>query len=192
MYYLSTESKPFEMWRYYRSIVNGSPVCKKQAYNAVYPWIEYNGIWFSRELEMGLYSIMNGFAVDSLGGQYELINTIEKVLATKDSKDITYCDYAIKAVDEDAIKRQQMLLLKVQDDIAICGAIAINFAVLKNKIIYTDTFSVASGNDSLTKVLIDTDGVLRKSQTMLCVFSKDVINEIGDSNLINWKNVIVW
>ena len=56
------------LWYNYRDKIKGRPANKLQAYCSCYPWIEINGIWYHRSLEMVLTMLYTMKAVEKMVG----------------------------------------------------------------------------------------------------------------------------
>lgn len=175
---LILSNKSEEIWRYYRSTFQGRPINIKQAYNSVYPWIEYNGVYFNRCLEICIYFLINNLSIpQSLIEDY---NIIECAYHSISSGNKVFGDIAMEKPKDNKF-RDSMLL--IQKQISVCGDIGFDFKKYRG-ILYTDIYNL--GGDSV----ISREQCFKNSYRMPVIARPDVFEDINVS--INWSNVWIW
>lgn len=168
-----------ELWREYRSLTLGRPVNIAQAYSAVYPWIECDGIYYSKYLEIPLTLMKNGIYLDLYKDQYDMIMYIQEEFK---KGAIRYSNLAIMRPN---IKKNNMVrlsLLKNHKEIAICGRLKFS-TTSWNTTVYTDDYT-RGGN------YLPTEECLLLSDKMPIVCDPYVFE---DYNVMpEWNNIWIW
>lgn len=169
----------FEIWRQYRSTLLGRPVTIKQAYNSIYPWIEYDGVYFNRCYEMCLYLLFNRFDIPE-----QLKPSVELLQAAHYSIINGAKVFGEIAMAKPSNNKLREYTLKTKKSIAVCGNVKIN---VKNFecIVYTDIWNLG-GNYCISR-----EQCLKKSYEMPVLVSPDVLLEDKNS-MIYYPNVWVW
>lgn len=185
MFEIAVKTKAETMWQYYRSMTLGRPVVKQQAYEAIYPWIELDGIYFHRSLETVLTLLVNGVEIPSVfKEQYEQVKYIYE--SAKNNEVLNPCKYGFVPKD---VQSNRLALLKKYNSIGVAGIDSIQCKGW-NTLIYTDLYNL--GGD----VLLSTNDVLRLSQKIPVVCSDKVIIDYCNDNQtvhqINWSNIWIW
>lgn len=166
------------LWYNYRDKIKGRPANKLQAYCSCYPWIEINGIWYHRSLEMVLTMLWFGEKIPSF--LEEQLTIVQQVNTSIENKDLRFCKYGFVPTD---FKMERLIVLKRYTEVGIAG-IDIPCKSWSQKI-YTDCYNL--GGD----VLISTDKVLEKSHIIPVICSEKVAQGCN-STMVNFDNIWVW
>lgn len=166
------------LWHNYRDKIKGRPANKMQAYHSCYPWIEFNGIWYHRSLEMVLTLLWFGESIPSfLEEQLQIVKQVNKSIETKN---INFCRYGFIPSD---FEIERLIALKKYSAVGIAG---INVPCESwSQTIYTDCYNL--GGD----VLLSTDKVLKKSNIIPVICSEKVAQSCT-SSVVNFDNIWVW
>lgn len=178
----STECEQF--WKRYRSLTLGKPVVEMQAYNAVYPWIEFDGVYYHRSLETALRLMINKERMpEFLYEDADMINCIHACIVH--GEQLRYCNLGMKAPQNSNYTR--ILALKTHRQIAVLGNVPLSCKDWNNTEIYTNQYNL--GGD----YVVHEHKCIALSQEMplVCAFT-DILNETYDMTGVDWNNVWVW
>lgn len=173
-----------QFWKRYRSLTLGKPIVEVQAYNAVYPWIEFEGIYYHRSLETALRLMINKERIpEFLYEDVDMINRIHTSITHGDQ--LRYCGKGMKAPKNNDNTR--ILTLKAHRQIAVFGNVQLNCKDWKNTEIYTNQYNL--GGDH---VVSEHECILLSQNMPLICTSTDILSETYDMAGIVWNNVWVW
>lgn len=178
----SVEREPF--WKRYRSLTLGRPAVEVQAYSAVYPWIEFDGIYYHRSLETALRLMINKERIpEFLYKDADMINCIH--VSIVHGEQLRYCNLGMKAPENSNYTR--MLALKAHRQIAVLGNVPINCRHWNNTRIYTNQYNL--GGDY---VISEQECVALSQEMPLVCRLANIVDETYDMTGVDWNNVWVW
>lgn len=180
---IETKLTPKTIWNHYRSLTLGRPVVKEQAYNAAYPWIEFDGVYYHRSLETVLTLLHNNIPIPEVYQEdLELVNYIRCAVYEHDR--LLPTRYGM-AKPKDTTLRE--LILSKQDELIIYGKVALPFKQWKKPWIYSNVFNIGADMVKTEQECV----ALTQSRIMVC--SPSMIDEsFFRKNNVNWNNVWVW
>lgn len=180
MFDLITVDTSIPIWKMYRSYTLGKPVLIEQAYNATYPWIEVDGIYFHRSLECALSCFINK-CNPPFFAEVEFNTVLYIIDKIKREGSLYVSNYAtIAPVNNDA---KRIKMLQRYKDVCIVGDTGISIDGWHSTI-YTDKFNL--GGDHV----LSTEECVMLSKRMPLVCKSDIITSTLFKNA-NWNNVWV-
>ena len=184
MFNIMSSNKTEDLWLKYRSLTLGRPVVKEQAYNAIYPWIEIDGIYYHRALEVVLSLMQSGLPVpECYKADEQLVLFIHNQIKTGDS--LIPHKYGMIAPKD--INSSREIILAQQQAVLIYGNVKTNCKSWKLPTIITNTYSVGGDTIVTEEKCIE----LSKKFIMLCR-PEDVNEQKFKALGVNWNNVWIW
>lgn len=180
MFELTSIDSSIPIWKLYRSYTLGKPVLIEQAYNATYPWIEFNGIYFHRSLEFAIQCFING-CQPPLFLEKEYNTVLYAIERIKNDSALYVSKYAMVAPINNNTKR--IAMLQKFKNVCIIGNTGISISGWHASV-YTDYFKL--GGD----YVLSTEECVLLSRKMPLVCKPEVITLPLFSNA-NWNNVWV-
>lgn len=172
------------IWRYYRSLTLGRPACEAQAYNAVYPWIVVEGIYYHRSFETIIELMLNNERIpEYLQDKADIIKYIQNSILIDGN--LRCGNYGMKEpVDINAVRSTSIAL---ESRVAILGSVSCSWNNWDNTFIYTNKYNL--GGD----VVVSEEECVRLSQDMplICNYN-DLASGVYNMSGVNWNNVWVW
>lgn len=184
MFELNKIKNPPEIWKSYRSLTLGRPVIKEQAYDAVYPWIEINGIYYHRSLETVLSLMSAGIAIPEVfNDDLNLIRYIQ--YAIREEGTLRPTQYGMLPPENNDSHR--LLLMANEDDIIVYGDVNIPFKEWSKPCVYSNRFS--KGADYVKP---DAECIRLSQKYIFVCRPEDIDAKLFKVNGVNWNNVWVW
>lgn len=184
MFNIMSSNKTEDLWLKYRSLTLGRPVVKEQAYNATYPWIEIDGIYYHRALEVVLSLMQSGLPIpECYKADEQLVLFIHNQIKTGDS--LIPHKYGMIAPKD--INSSREIILAQQQAVLIYGNVKTNCKSWKLPTIITNTYSVGGDTIVTEEKCIE----LSKKFIMLCR-PEDVNEQKFKALGVNWNNVWIW
>lgn len=172
------------LWQRYRSLTLGRPVVKEQAYNAVYPWIDIDGIYYHRSLEVTLTLMLSGIPVpDTYKDDLDLINYIR--YSVREEGQLRPTKYGMAAPENNAEYRK--IILANEEELVFYGRVNLPYKTWSKPWIHSNIF-----NAGADMVKSDSE-CIKLSQKYPFICSPDSVDTAKFQGLgINWNNVWIW